>query len=144
MICEEKKMYKFIGAKLIPNSLIQPLSASYRRKLKIPERFENVPKITFFATVICSLYNLVHTGFKLLYFQTAEQQIQAAASFKKRMQADNPFLHDGVFDINFDTSVRGPWTDHTFADFSNAGQRPGDIHNLPCALKLSAVVCIHG
>ena len=127
----EKKMYKLLGAKLIPNSLIQPLSASYRRKLKIPERFANVPKITFFATVICSLYNLVHTGFKLLYFQTAEQQIQAAGSFKKRMQADNPFLHDGVFDINFDTSVRGPWTDHTFADFSpNNPQNPCNIPRL--------------
>ena len=123
----EKNMFKIIGAKHIPNSLIEPLSPTFMRKFRVPEHFADTPKITFFATVCMSLYNQIHAGFKLLFFDTPEQEIQAAQNMIRRMQAgENPLLHN-VFGIRFESRARGPWSQHTFGDFSG----PTNPLNIP-------------
>ena len=122
----QKNMFKMLGTKIIANSLVQPLTSTQMQRLNVPQHFSNVPKITYFATVICSIYNLIHPGFKLLFFDTAEHQIEAGERMKTRMKVENPLLHN-VFDINFQSQARGPWTDSSFADFS--GQQ--NILNIP-------------
>ena len=114
----QKNMFKMIGAKYIPNSLIEPLSPTFMKICRVPQHFSDTPKVTFFATVCMSLYNKIHAGFKLLFYDTAEHEIQAAQRMLKRMQAgENPLLHN-VFGIRFESRARGPWTQHTFEDFS--------------------------
>ena len=117
-----KGMFKMLGAKHIANSLLQPLSRTYIEKFRVPQELAKVPKITFFATSICSIYNQTHAGFRLLYFDTPEQQIQAARSFLQRMNCENPLLHD-IFNINFESRVRGQWQELTIGDF-NGQQNP--------------------
>ena len=122
----EKRMWKIIGAKHIPNSLVEPLSPSQMQRFRVPGDFANTPKITFVATVCMSLYNKIHAGFKLLFFETAEQEIEGAQRLVRRMKVENPLLHN-VFDIRFESRARGPWTEHTFADFTG----PTNPLNIP-------------
>ena len=122
----QKRMFKLAGAKHIPNSLAEPLSSTFMQKFNVPQEYANVPKITFFMTTISSIYNKIHAGFKMLFYQTPEQEIEAATRLKKRMKVDNPLLHN-TFQINFDTRARGPWAQHTFQDFSG----PTNVLNLP-------------
>ena len=122
----QKRMFKLIGHHGIANSLAEPLSSTFMKKFNVPADYADVPKITFFMTTICSIYNKFHAGFKMLFYSTPEQEIEAADRLKKRMKAENPILHN-VFNINFDTRVRGPWTAHTFQDFSG----PSNVLNLP-------------
>ena len=117
-----KRMYKMLGAKSIPNSLLQPLPRNYIQRFGVSQELANVPKITFFATSICSLYNQTHAGYHLLFFDTPEQQIEAARSFLQRMNCENPLLHD-IFNINFESRVRGQWQELTIRDF-NGQQNP--------------------
>ena len=122
----EKRMWKIIGSNHIPNSLIEPLSPSFMRMFRVPEHFAETPKITFIATVCMSLYNNIHAGFKLLFFDTVEQETEAALRMIRRMNAESPLLHN-VFDIRFESRARGPWSQHTFADFSG----PTNPLNIP-------------
>ena len=86
-------MWKIIGSNHIPNSLIEPLSPSFMRMFRVPEHFAETPKITFIATVCMSLYNNIHAGFKLLFFDTVEQETEAALRMIRRMNAESPLLH---------------------------------------------------
>ena len=113
-----KRMFKFLGTNRIPNSLVKPLSKTQLKALKIPEEYKKVPKITFFAVCICSIYNDIHAGFKLLFFNTPEQQRAAALNIIARLKPENPLLHDIFNHIQFTRRVRGPWTDLTFGDFT--------------------------
>ena len=111
-----KRMFKIIGAKHIPNSLIKPLSRTYRNLLRIPPELAGVPKITFIAASTCSLYNQIHAGFTLLFHDTPQHQVEAAQSMKRRLSVENPLVHD-IFQIQFESRVRGRWTDLTIGDF---------------------------
>ncbi len=123
----EKRMFKIIGAKHIPNSLIEPLSPTFMKIFRVPECFADTPKITFIATVCMSLYNQIHAGYKLLFFDTTEHEIQAAENMMRRIQAgENPLLHN-VFGIRFESRARGPWSQHSFGDFSG----PTNPLNIP-------------
>ena len=122
----KKRMFKMIGAKHISNSLVGFLSPTSMRKNNMPPQFEKVPKIIFFAAVICSIYNKIHAGFRQQFYDTPAQEIEAAERMKRRMLAENPLNHN-VFDINFESGRRGPWTELTFADFSG----PNNPINFP-------------
>ena len=114
-----KRMFKMLGAKHIPNSLIQPHARSDHQRFRVAPELATVPKITFFATSICSIYNQTHAGFHLLYFNTQEQQIEAARSFMRRMAVENPLLHT-IFNIQFESRSNrgGIWQDLTIGDFT--------------------------
>ena len=113
----KKRMFKMIGAKHISINLVGFLSATIMRQSNMPPEYGKVPKIIFFAAVICSIYNKIHAGFRQMFYATPAQEIEAAERMKRRMMRENPLNHN-VFQINFERGGRGPWTDLTFADFS--------------------------
>ena len=100
-----KRTFPFLNGKKMPNTYLKPFSPSERRKNNIPESHKNIPKLSVFIVVGCSLLNEIHPGYRPLYLNDADQ-ILMGENIVLRMSLENPLLYDQMWPIDFRARAR--------------------------------------
>ena len=100
-----KRTFSFLNAKKTPNSYLQPFSQSERRKYSIPDSHKDVPKLSVFLVVGCSLLNEIHAGYQPLYLSEADQ-VPMADNIILRLSVENPLLYEDIWPIDFRRKAR--------------------------------------
>ena len=100
-----KRTFSFLNAKKMPNSYLKPFSASEKRKYDIPDSHKDVPKLSVFIVVGCSLLNEIHPGYKPLYLNE-DDQVLMAENILLRMSVENPLLYEDMWPIDFRARAR--------------------------------------
>ena len=112
-----KRQNALLNSKFIPNSYLSPLTPSQLTRFNLPETYKDIPFLAFVSTVCCSLVNLYHPGYDVLYISRADQ-VPAAERMLTRLFTVNPLLHNiWPPDSCFDSATGGNWINSTFGLF---------------------------
>ena len=121
-----KAMFKIMDMRHIWNSSLLPLTQKQLEMFGMPPEYSNVPKLSYIATVCCSLLNSHHPGFTPLYMDSAEQ-IRTANIILGRLFIENPLLYPEIWPVSFTKARTGnDWTELTFNDLAR-----NDVLNFP-------------
>ena len=95
-----KKTFPFLDAKKMSNTYLKPFSKGERKKYRLPESHKNIPKLSVYVVVSCSLLNEIHPGYRPL-FLSEEDQVPMAENILLRMSVENPLLYDDIWPVAF-------------------------------------------
>ena len=105
-----KQTFPFLDAKKMPNTYLKPFSRKERRKYDLPDSHKNIPKLSVYIVVCCSLLNEIHPGYRPLYL-SEEDQVPMADNILLRMSVENPLLYDDIWPVSFTgrAAAGGDW-----------------------------------
>ena len=107
-----KKTFPFLDAKKMSNTYLKPFTRREQLKYNLPESHKNIPKLSVYIVVSCSLLNEIHPGYRPLYL-SEEDQVPMAENILLRMSVENPLLYDEIWPVSFTgraTQDRGDWS----------------------------------
>ena len=115
-----KQMFPMLNVRKLYLDSLKPLPRSQLDKFHlVGDHYRNLPRLNFYSTVCCSIFNEIHPGYKPAYIGEADQA-RIPRILLGRLFMENPLQYDiWPMTLTAAATTRSVWTEITFGDLES-------------------------